>query len=256
MGKMFATERRNLIVSHLQQEKRLTVKHLANKLNVSEATLRTDLNLLEEEGLLTRTHGGAVLNENEPPKNNFSDRAMRNIDYKKSITRKAVELISRKDCILLDASTTSLELARIIKEKETKLTVVTNGISTALELKENPSINVILIGGIARMGSMGLEGLLGKNVLDEINIEMMFTSASGFTLEDGLSDFNVYEVELKKVMVQKAKKVIALLDHTKIGTSSIAPFASIDEIDKIITDEDIPNEILQLLKDSNIDIIN
>lgn len=179
MSKMFAEERRSLILTQLQKEKRITVKDLSKLLHVSEATLRTDLNVMEQEGLLTRTHGGAVLNESTPPKNNFSERAMKNIEHKKSITNKAMNLIDYKSSILLDASTTALELARHLRDTDMRLTVVTNGLMTAMELKENPNINVILLGGIARMGSMALEGLLGNSILDKINIDILFTSAHG-----------------------------------------------------------------------------
>ncbi len=256
MSKMFAEERRNLILNKLQKEKRLTVKDLASALNVSEATLRTDLNIMEKKGLLTRTHGGAVLNENSPPQNNFTDRAMKNINSKVSIANKAIELIDYKNSILLDASTTALELARKIKETDLKLTVVTSGLSTAIELKENPNINVIVLGGIARMGSMALEGVLGSTILNKINVDIMFASASGFTIEEGLTDFNVYEVELKKLMVEKAEKVVALVDHTKLGVSSIASFASIDQIDTLITDEKLSNDFLKQLTSNDIKVID
>jgi DeoR/GlpR family transcriptional regulator of sugar metabolism len=254
--KLFATERRQLILTILKEKKRVTVKDLARDVNVSEATLRTDLNILEEEGLLTRTHGGAVLNEEFPAKKSFSEREKKNRDSKLAIAKKAVDFISHKECILLDASTTTLELAKLLRESNKHITVVTNGLSQALELKENPSINVILIGGIARMGSMAIEGLLGKSVLEKINIDTMFTSASGFTVEEGLTDFNVYEVELKKIMVEKANKIIALLDSSKIGTSSIATFATCEQIDTIITDKNLPNELINQLKDYNITILS
>ena len=255
MGKIFAEERRNLILTQLQKEKRLTVKELAQSLKVSEATLRSDLNIMEKDSLLTRTHGGAVLNESIPPANNFSDRAMRNIESKRSITKEAIKLITYKSSILLDASTTALELSHQLKNIDMRLTVVTNGLSTAIELKENPNLNVILMGGIARMGSMALEGPLGTDVLDKINIDIMFTSASGFTIEEGLTDFNVYEVELKKRMVNKADKVIALLDYTKIGKSSISSFATADEVDTIITDTGIPETMLRELSAHKIQVV-
>ncbi|MED4885312.1 DeoR/GlpR family DNA-binding transcription regulator [Bacillus smithii] len=255
MNKLFATERRQLILNILREKKRVTVKDLAKYVNVSEATLRTDLNILEEEGLLTRTHGGAVLNEDLPAKKSFSEREKKNRESKIAIAKKAIDLISHKDCILLDASTTSLELARLLRGSDKHITVVTNGLSQVLELKENPGINVILIGGIARMGSMAIEGLLGKSVLDKINIDTLFTSASGFTVEEGLTDFNVYEVELKRVMVEKANKVVALLDSSKIGTSSIATFATCEEIDTLITDQNISSDLYNQLINYNIKIL-
>lgn len=252
MKKLFATERRQLILNILQEKKRVTVKELAKTVNVSEATLRTDLNILEEEGLLTRTHGGAVLNDDITPRKSFSEREKKNRESKMIIANKAIDLISQQDCIALDASTTSLELARLLRESNKRITVVTNGLSQAIELKENPNINVILIGGIVRIGSMAIEGLLGKSILEKINIDIMFTSASGFTLEEGLTDFNVYEVELKKTMVEKANELIALLDKTKIGTSSIASFASCEEIDMLITDDELSEDYQNQLAKYNI----
>ncbi|MFS0822047.1 DeoR/GlpR family DNA-binding transcription regulator [Bacillus sp. 1P02SD] len=256
MNKLFATERRQLILSILEEKKRVTVKDLAKDVNVSEATLRTDLNVLEEEGLLTRTHGGAVLNEDlTSTKVSFSEREKKNPDSKNIIAQRAINLINQKDCILLDASTTALALARLIRESTLNITVVTNGISAAIELKENPGVNVILVGGMARMGSMALEGLLGTNVLNKINIDTMFTSARGFTIEEGLTDFNVYEVELKRVMVDKADKIVALLDHSKIGTSSIATFATCDQLDTIISDQELDAELEKELTKRNIEVL-
>ncbi|SFJ52224.1 transcriptional regulator, DeoR family [Halobacillus dabanensis] len=255
MSKMFAAERRNLILELLNQQSRITVRSLSKSLKVSEATLRTDLNVMEEEGLLTRTHGGAVLNKESSQENSFSERAKKNTEYKMAVAKKAVEFIHYKDCVVLDASTTALELARLLKHTELRITVVTNGISAALELKENPDINVILIGGMVRRGSMALEGLLGINTLEKINIDKIFTSASGFTISEGLTDFNVYEVELKKVLIEKASKVFALLDHTKMDKSSIASFATADQIDYIITDMNTPDHLLDDLYERDVQVI-
>jgi DeoR/GlpR family transcriptional regulator of sugar metabolism len=256
MSKMFAPERRNLILELLTQHHRITIKSLSKSLNVSAATLRTDLNVMQEEGLLTRTHGGAILNKgSSSQENSFSERAKKKIEYKIAIARKAAELINYKDCVVLDASTTALELARILRHIELKMTVVTNGISAALELKENPDINVILLGGMVRRGSMALEGLLGVNTIEKINVDKIFTSASGFTVGDGLTDFNVYEVELKKALIEKASKVYALLDHSKMGKSSIASFSAIDHIDCIITDINTPKHILDDLYERGVQVI-
>jgi DeoR/GlpR family transcriptional regulator of sugar metabolism len=255
MNKLFASERRQLILNILEKKKRVTVKDLAKDVNVSEATLRTDLNILEEEGMLTRTHGGAVLNEDFPSKKSFSEREKKNRDSKIIVAQKAMEYVKQKDCILIDASTTALELAKLLRESNLNITVVTNGISSALELKENPGINVILVGGMARMGSMALEGLLGTSILNKIHIDTMFTSASGFTIEDGLTDFNVYEVELKKVMVEKANKIVAMIDYSKVGTSSIATFATCEQIDMIITDRSFEDDIHKEVVKQNIEVI-
>lgn len=256
MVKMFAPERRNMIMEKLNENKRIIIKDLSKEIKVSEATLRTDLAKMEEEGLLVRTHGGAILPDiNGEPDTSFDIRQKKNKNEKSAIAKKASEMISNGMCILLDASSTVLELAHIIKELPLRLTVVTSGINTALELNEHPQITVILLGGIVKKGSFALEGSLGIDILKKINIDMMFTSANGFSIESGLTDFSVYEVELKKEMIKASQRVVALLDHTKINKNSIASFASVNQIDSIITDSQLDMNYAQKLMDLNIRVI-
>lgn len=239
----------------LQEKKRITVQELHKNLGVSAATLRSDLNNMEVEGLLTRTHGGAVLNDDTNSETSFSAREKKNNKEKISIATKALDLVEEKQCILLDASSTALELARCLKNNPIRLTVVTNGIQTALELKENPSITVILIGGVLTKGSNFIEGTLGLDMLNQVNIDLMFTSANGFSLEKGLTDFNLYEVQLKREMINHAKKVIALIDHSKIGNNSAAIFADIRNIDVLITDKPIHTDLSKALTKNDIHVI-
>lgn len=253
--KMFVSERRNKIMKLLHDKQRVTVKELSMNIGVSEATLRTDLNKMELEGLLTRTHGGAVLNNTSNNETSFSARQKKNRSEKALIAKKALEFIAEKQCILLDASSSALELAHYLKKQSIRLTVVTSGVQTALELKENPSITVILIGGMITKGSTSIEGTMGLAILDQVNIDIMFTSANGFSLEKGLTDFNLYEVQLKKELVSRSKKVIALIDHSKIGTNSSAVFASIHDIDTLITDIPINDELQGILSKYEMNVI-
>jgi DeoR/GlpR family transcriptional regulator of sugar metabolism len=255
MSKMFKTERRDKIIEHLKKQHRATVKELSEILGVSEATLRSDLQWMEEEGLLQRTHGGAVLQAEAPTETNFVVRQMKNLEEKKAIAAKALEMVDNGQCILLDASSTALEMAKMLRKKTIRLIVVTSGIYAALELRENPGITVILIGGVLRVGSFALEGTLGTQILNQINVDTMFASARGFTIEDGLTDFNVYEVELKKEMAKAAKKLVALLDYSKLGKSSISSFARTADIDTIITDSKAPQEIVDSLTALNINVV-
>lgn len=252
--KMFVTERRNKIMQLLHEKKRLTVKDLALKIGVSEATLRTDLNIMEEEGLLVRTHGGAVLNDYTDNETSFSVRKKKNKFEKSKIAEKAIELIDEKQCILLDASSTALEIARYLKRNPMRITVVTSGIYTAAELTDVPEVTVILIGGVVTKESGAIEGTLGINLLENINIDIMFTSAQGFTFQSGLTDFNLYEVELKKEMVKVSEKVVALLDSSKIWKNSSAIFALPNEIDIFITDAPIDPSLKQGFDEHNIEI--
>lgn len=253
--KMFATERRDRIIDLLQERKRITVKELSSEMGVSEATLRADLNKMELDGLLTRTHGGAVLNDEKENETSFNVRQKKNKVEKAKIASKAFQHIEEKQCILLDASSTALELAQLIKDTPIRLTIVTTGLQTALELKENPDITVILVGGVVTNKSTSIEGTLGLDILDSVNIDIMFTSANGFTVENGLEDFNLYEVQLKREIVKRASKVVALIDSSKIGKSSSAVFAKVEQVDKLITDEPINDDIRNQLLVKNVEII-
>ncbi|MEO3943915.1 DeoR/GlpR family DNA-binding transcription regulator [Gorillibacterium sp. CAU 1737] len=245
--RLFAEERRSLLLDYLTQNQRASVKELSTHLNVSEATLRTDLNLLEEEGLVRRIHGGAVLVEQSRPEYAYAERERRHQPEKAAIGRKAAELVQDGQCILVDASTTALELAKHLRKLPYRLTVVTSGIYTALELKENPNMHVILIGGVLRMGSGAVEGTLGEDILGKIKVDCLFTSPAGFQMDSGLMDFNLYEVELKRRMVQASSKVVALLDSSKINVHSIASYAGTEQIRTFITDDGAPADVLEEL---------
>lgn len=255
MGRIFGPERRKIILEKLLEQERIIVSDLSKEINVSEATLRSDLTKMEDDGLLVRTHGGAIPISQADSDTSFATREKKNKDEKVTIAKKALSLISNGQCVMLDASSTALELARLLNNQSIRITVVTSGINTALELNEHPDITVILLGGIIKRGSYSLEGSLGINILSQINIDMMFTSANGFTLESGLTDFSVYEVELKKAMVRASNKVIAMLDHSKMNKSSIASFASLDDIDMIVTDYEMPSDYSRFLEDKNIEIL-
>lgn len=244
---MLAPERRNRIMQKLNKHKQLIVKDISIELAVSEGTLRNDLKILEEDGLLERTHGGAVLPEPTSSENMFHSRILSNQEEKKKIAQAAVQYVQNGQCIILDASSTSLELAKLLIGHD-YLTVVTNGLATAQELTRNPRINVIVIGGVLRPSSTSLEGLLGKGLLSQIYADVLFTSANGFTSASGLADFSIYEAELKKLMVTNVNKVIALLDHTKLDRRSIATFAGMEQIDTLITDAGADRDFLLSLE--------
>jgi DeoR/GlpR family transcriptional regulator of sugar metabolism len=249
---MLAPQRRNKIMEILNEHKQILINSLSIDLNISEGTLRNDLKTLEEEGLLERSHGGAVLPK---AKAQLYDSTLRsremNRPEKIAIGKAAVNYVQNGQCIILDASTTGLELVNNLMNFDF-LTVVTNGLVTAQELNRNPRINVILIGGVLRSGSSNLEGLLGKDLLTKIHADIFFTSAHGFSITEGLTVFDVYEAELKKLMAANASKVIALLDHTKLGKRSTATFAELSQVDTIITDANADPEFLKQLPNMNV----
>ncbi|HZG71284.1 MAG TPA: DeoR/GlpR family DNA-binding transcription regulator [Chondromyces sp.] len=253
---MFADQRRNKILEMLTEKGTVTVNELTELLNISAATIRSDLNQMEKQGLLIRTHGGAMMKEadSEAVDKRYEIREKKFPAEKQRIGYRAFQHIQEGQCILLDASSTCFELAKHLRDSKIRLTVVTSGIATAAMLKENPYLTVIIIGGIVRNSSNSVEGLLGEELLKKINIDILFTSAYAFNTRDGLSDFSLYEVELKRAMVSVANKVIALLDHSKIDKSSIATFARPNEVDLFITDRNVSEEIKKYFEENNIQL--
>lgn len=256
---MFTEERHKKILTLLKEKKSITVNELTKLLNFSPATIRSDLNYLDSEGLLTRTHGGATYIK--PPKNNkvyesFDTRQERNHDEKVEIAHKALQFIQPDSCIVLDASSTTYELAKLLNETNVRLMIITNGLRIANLLKNNQQITTILIGGVIRGNSNAVEGVLGTDILDKINIDAAFLSSHAFSLKDGLTDFNLYEVELKRQIVSSVEQIYVLADHTKLDKTSIASFALPENIDAFITNvvED-KKELLEEYKQAGINII-
>ncbi|MBM7623376.1 DeoR/GlpR family DNA-binding transcription regulator [Sporohalobacter salinus] len=255
---MLSSARQDKILNILKEKKQVTTQELKKLLNVTGTTIRKDFKKLEKEGFLKRVHGGAVLprSSNEPQEKadylDFHYRSEKNIKEKKIIGQEAAKLIKERQSIFLDASSTILYFLSFLKEKN--LTIITNGLYTALKTKEFKNCNVILLGGIVRSNSGAIEGLLGKEMLTKTNADIMFTSAHGFTLQDGLTDFNFYEAQLKEKMLSKSKKLVALLDHTKIGQVSATQFASIEEIDVLITDDKTPEKKIKEIRNAGIEV--
>lgn len=237
----------------LQNSKRVTTEELSQLFGVSACTIRNDLLKLEKDGLIRKIHGGAVIVENDSNIVNFHSRERQNSAEKMEICQAALQHINNGQCIILDASSTALALANSLDQFE-RLTVITNGIYTMMALKDKPNITVIMAGGIVTKNSGSVEGLLGKDLFSEINIDIAFVSAQGFSLDAGLTDFNIYEASLKKLMIQRAKTRIALLDYTKLDNVSIASFAAKDDLNLLITDKNASPDIVEKYRTANLKV--
>jgi DeoR/GlpR family transcriptional regulator of sugar metabolism len=251
---MSSLERRKEILEYVNQQTEVRTEDLSRRFNVSVGTLRNDIIKMEKEGLLERTHGGARTINNLNQAFSFQSRFFAHGEEKERIAQKALDFIENNQCLIFDASTTVLTLAKEIEESR-KLIVVTNGINTAMALDNKPNVKQILVGGMVAKGTASLEGLLGKGMLEDINADIAFVSARGFSLEEGLTDFNILGCELKKEMMRCAKKKIALLDHSKLETTSVSSFAGAKDIDLIITDEKADPAVIQKYMDAGIRIM-
>lgn len=242
---MLVNQRHQYILKKLESDGSVLTNDIITELKVSPATVRNDLTYLQSKKLLVKTYGGALAVEGKQFNyTNFHYRERINTDLKDAIAEQALKYIHDDQAIALDASTTSLALAKRLTNFR-RLTVVTNGIYTLLALNEMPNITVIVVGGIATKGSGSIEGVLAEEMLENISIDVAFFSGHGFNLDSGITDFNFYEVEMKKMILKRSKQVIGILDSSKLSLNSIGSFANRDEIDLIITDNRYNQDILK-----------
>jgi DeoR/GlpR family transcriptional regulator of sugar metabolism len=244
-------ERRQSLLEILRKQPGLRVPELAEALDISEGTVRNDLNALEDEGRLRRVHGGAVLNDQDQFQNNsFMRRYKQNAAAKLAIAREAALLVSDGDSILLDASSTAYYLARELSGRN-KLRVMTNGFEVARELAQNSSNAVILIGGVVNNDSSSVTGLLSEQIR-EMHIEKAFFSCSGFSVERGMTEVHFEEAQLKRKAIESSKQVFALIDSSKFGKEDLTPFARPIQITHLYTDSSITEEWKTRLQSANI----
>lgn len=246
---MYANERKKAILNIVERKNSVSVSNLSREFGVSPVTIRSDLNDLDEKKLLIRTHGGATKINKDissfSKETEYETRKMKNIAEKKVIANKAANYIHEGDCIILDASSTCYELAKVLLNMPLRITILTNGLRTANLLKESKYFTVIVIGGIVKGNSNAIESTFGIEILDKFSINTFFASSYAISLEDGLSDFSVYESELKKELVKHATSTIALVDSSKFEKKAIVKFGAMEEIPLLITDDGLPNAIKQ-----------
>lgn len=239
---MTTYQRRQTILDLLRTQPSLRVSEIAATLAVSAGTVRNDLNALEAEGLLTRFHGGAVLTERRSLlSTSFTERLRAHAAEKQAIAHAAARLVEDGDSLLLDASSTVYDLALALQPRQ-RLRVVTNGLDVARLLAQNPSNTVILIGGILNPDGSSVTGLLSERVFQDLHVQKAFVSASGFSIERGLTEVYLEEAQLKRKAIECAQQVFAMIDSSKLGQEDLTSFARPDQICCLYTDEGISLE--------------
>lgn len=235
-------ERRQSLSELLRKQPGLRVPELARALGISEGTVRNDLNALEQQGRLTRVHGGAVLNEQPQfPSSSFNIRYHNEAAAKMKMARQAALLVNDGDSVFIDASTTVYYLARQLAERQ-RLRVVTNGIDVARLLAENPTHLVILLGGTVGSDGSSVTGLLSEQALEEFRTQKAFISSSGFSIQRGLTDVHLAGAHLKRKAIASAQQVLALVGSTKLGKEDLTSFAGINQINHLFTDDCLSDE--------------
>ncbi|MEN6316638.1 MAG: DeoR/GlpR family DNA-binding transcription regulator [Clostridiaceae bacterium] len=247
---MFGIERRSKMMSMLYDKKSILVQEAAVVFGVTEETIRRDLKELEQQGLLSRTYGGAVLADDTRTEAPLNIREGINIEGKDSIGRYAAGLVNDGDTILLDASTSSLYVAKHIKDKK-GLTVITNAEPIIFELSGSDDITLICTGGILRNKSLSYVGRAAENAINNYYANKLFFSCKGFSPIRDLTDSNEQESEIRKTMLRCSNQAIFLCDHTKFDKVGYVNTARLADVDMIITDVPLPDSWSDYIKGSS-----
>ncbi len=245
--------RRQAIVEALEEAGQLSVIELSERFGVSEVTIRADLQALNEQGLVQRIRGGAVITKVLPDLS-YEVRMQLKAAQKAKIGQMAASMVEDGDTIALDASTTAQAITPFLKNIN-ELTVVTNGLKVAMSLLAHPAIHVILVGGSVRREGMSLIGPLDCGLIQDIHIRIGFFGARGFTIEEGMTDVNIGEVRTKREMVSRCRQVVGVFDASKWGRIATATFATLDQIDAIITDADAPAALVEAARGRGVDVM-
>ena len=251
---MLAIERRNDILEKLQTDKRVVVSELSQHYQVSEETIRRDLEKLDNEGLVTKSYGGAVLNENTNVDLPFNVRKNHNVVGKQKIAALIKEMVSDEEHLILDASSTAVFIAKELKDKR-KLSIITNSIEVLMELFDVEDWRVISTGGLAKSGSFALVGPQTDRMLKSYHVNKTIISCKGLDLVEGLSDSDDLHAKSKKVMLDSATEKILAVDSTKFGEMAFAQIGKFSDITTIVTDKRPDEQWLQMFADMDIKCI-
>ena len=231
---MNSIERKLGILKVLKESNSVEVNHLTKLFGVSKVTIRGDLDDLERKGMLIRTHGGAMLPENEDLIRRLSHTLEERKEEKTAICRSALNLIKDGMNITIDSGSTTIHLARLVADW--RISVITNSLLVIQELLNSPTVELFVAGGILRKPSMSLMGAAAAFMFEQLHGDILFLGASGFSIEQGLTSTNIIEAETKKNMIKNSNTVCLLADSSKKEKMFLAHICGWDSIDYFITD--------------------
>ncbi|GAA4057755.1 DeoR/GlpR family DNA-binding transcription regulator [Amphibacillus indicireducens] len=247
---MLVVERHQRIIEQLEEKRIVRVSELSKKFSVTEETIRRDLEKLEKEGYLTRSHGGAVFNEmvknQEIP---FAEREITNISKKKLIAQMSVRHVDESDTILLDASSTAWYMAKILPNMP--LTVVTNSIKVAATLSEKDQITVICTGGTLLNKSLSFVGSLTIQALDQYFVNKAFISCKGLDLEQGFTESNEQQALVKRKMLERSRQTFLMLDDSKIDVQAFAKVAHLQAADYLLINQPLDKHLYEKIHEQH-----
>ncbi len=246
---MIASERQELIRNLIQSKGSISIKELGKRFKESRMTLWRDLKILENKGLIKRIYGGAIKKQISIPfEPSFEEKELTSLSEKQLIAQYAAQnLVEDGDSICLGAGSTILQMIPYLNQ--INLTILTNGLN-AMMMASKPSSNLRVIGcgGEIRKPALAFVGPEAEEFFLHKNVDAVFLSGTGITINEGITDPHLLDVQIKRAMIKSAKKVIFLMDSSKVGKVSLDKTISLNEINLLIIDNKVPKSFIEELK--------
>ncbi len=250
---MTAEARREKIENLIREQKEVDVNVIKESFDVSSVTIRNDLIALERKGIIERQYGKILL-KSDTPTYSFDSHTVKELDSKEKIGKYAARLIGDNESILLYTGSTTLQVARFIP-KENSSILVTNSLNIANELRKNNLAKVVFLGGNLNVETGSTYGIGAIKQLDFYNVDKLFLSVDGISARGGITNDHPFETDINNAMIKKAKEVIVVADHTKIGQNRFVQIQSIDKIHKLITTSKADKAELDRIRKCGVEVI-
>lgn len=255
-ARLFVEERRRLIVDLVERQGRATVEELARRFDISPVTVRTDLEALACNAAIMRSHGGALPAPARGVDIPLRIKETRRQAQKRRIGHAAANLVEDGETIILDSGSTTIEIARALRQRKWReLTVITNGLQIALELRAIPAIRVMMLGGLLRPSSYSLVGTGVEHALLKLSADRLFLGLDGIDLEVGITTSDPQEAALNAMMVRVSREVIGVFDASKFGQRSLSIIGSIAMLDTVVTDAGADEHYFVALREGGVRLI-
>ncbi|UOQ44989.1 DeoR/GlpR family DNA-binding transcription regulator [Halobacillus salinarum] len=249
---MLVAERQRKIVDLVNEKLSIRVTELSRHFSVTEETIRRDLEKLEKQNLLRRSHGGAVSVQEEQSETSYLEREITNAHEKRAIALEAVKQIIPGEKIILDASTTAWYMAKELPDLP--LTVITNSVKVAVELSKKEKVNVISTGGMLLPKSLSFVGPLAENSLTTYHVDKAFISCKGVHLRGGLTDSNEWQALIKRQMMNIADETVLMVDSSKFDIRTFVQIGRLADVSSVLTDDHVRADYVNAFEELNIPI--
>ena len=247
-------ERQKKMLEYIDANTSAQIRELAEKFHVSEATVRRDLDELDQRGVLRRTHGGAMKADRSASlESMYSEKINLRMEEKQKIAERAARMVRPGDTVMIDSGTTTYFIAQALSRLE-NLTLITNDLYIAYQTVLHPTSVLLVTGGMRRPGRHELSGIMSENFIRVTHVDIAFIGAEGIDPVGGATVANFDEAGMKRLMIQAASRSVLVADHSKFGRVALSRICDLTEADLVLTDGGLAPEMLKQLEGKSIQV--